>query len=96
MREHLQQAAKQGSVYAQDALKGEDCSGVLGYLWDWFMELHGHRGAGPMGAAPLTWPDLDCWARRMRRDPQPWEFDVIAHLDNEFFAATLPATTETK
>jgi len=49
-----------------------------------------------MGAAPITWPDLDAWARRTRRDPAAWEFDVLARMDNEFFTATLPPPDEAR
>jgi len=85
-----------GSVAAAEKLRGVGGPGSLGYLWDWFLELHARRGSGPMGAAPITWPDLDAWARRTRRDPAAWEFDVLARLDNEFFTATLPAPDEAR
>jgi hypothetical protein len=90
LRAHLQQAAKMGSVAAAATLREVGTPGVLGYLWDWFLELHNRRGAGMSGPGAITWPDLDAWARRTRRNPLPWEFDVIGTLDNTFFDATLP------
>jgi len=53
---------------------------VFQYLWDWFAELHEARGGG-FGPSPLTWPEIDFWASRMRVDPTPWELRVIKRLD---------------
>lgn len=39
------------------------------------------------GPARITWPDLDAWARLTGRNPTPWEFRVLASLDDAFFAA---------
>ena len=95
MRAHLEAAARMGMPEAKAKLAERVSPGVLAYLWQWFLELHGHRGVGPMGPAPLTWLDLDAWARRMRRDPAPWEFDVLSRLDDTFFAVTMPPKAET-
>jgi len=44
------------------------------------------------GPARITWPDLDAWSRLTRRDPSPWEFHVIASLDDAFFASVSEET----
>ena len=49
-----------------------------------------------MGPAAITWPDLSAWCALTRRTLAPWEFDVLARLDNEFFAASLPEKTPAK
>lgn len=85
-----------GSLSAKAELRSETRPGALAYLWLWFLELHSHRGAGAMGPAPITWPDLDAWARRTRRDPLPWEIDMLSRLDDVFFLAASPAPKETK
>lgn len=86
MRAHLEAAAKMGSVSAKAELAKDLSPGPLAYVWRWFLELHARRGMGAMGPAPITWPDFDAWARRKRIDPEPWEFDLLGVLDNEFFA----------
>lgn len=85
----MEAAAKRGNAVAQQELKAL-ARGPLGYVWDWFLELHQRRGVGAMGPAPITWPDLDAWCRRTGRNPAAWELDVIAVLDNAFFASVTP------
>lgn len=91
LRAHLEAAARQGSVSARAELAQQPTPGPLAYLWHWFLELHGRRGAGGMGPSPITWPDFDAWSRLTRRRVAPWEFDVLSRLDNEFFASTVEA-----
>lgn len=89
-RAHLEAAARMGSAAAKAELAKDTTPGPLGYLWSLFLELHGRRGIGALGPSPITWPDLDAWTRLTRRVLAPWEFDVLARLDNEFFAAVTP------
>lgn len=60
------------------------------YLFGWFCELSSARGAGGLGPAAITYPDLDAWARLTRRAPTPWEVGTIKALD----AAFLKVATE--
>lgn len=62
------------------------------YLWTWFAELHQRRGSGAMGPSGFTWPDFDAWARRTKRDPSPWDFDVLSAMDGTFFASVQKPT----
>ena len=86
-RAHLALAAKRGNVAAKNALRAPPLPPRFRYLWEWFMELHGRRGTGMNGPASLTWGDFDAWARRTARAPTPWEFRMLAALDDGFFAA---------
>lgn len=62
-------------------------------LWGWFLELAGRRGVGAMGPAPLTYPDLDAWARLTRREPAPWEIWLLGRLDDTWLASVTERTT---
>ena len=87
MRAHLEASAKRGNLANRKLLEPPPLPASHAYLLDWFFELHGRRGAGMHGPASLTWGDFDAWARRTDRDPTPWEFRVLAALDEAFFAA---------
>lgn len=56
------------------------------YLLDWFYELHARRGYTQHGPLPLSWSDMDAWARRTKRDPWRWEWLVIGLLDHAFLS----------
>lgn len=85
-RAHLEHAARRGNAKAQAALVAPPLRARFVHLWHWFQELHGARGSGMNGPAPITWPDLDAWARRTRRDPSPWECTALKAMDGAFFA----------
>lgn len=73
--------ARKGSASALAMLDGPPFPDALAYLWRWYGELR--RGCAPdaTGAAVLTWPVLDAWARRTHRDPEPYEADALFTLD---------------
>ena len=84
-------AAKLGNKLAQAELaKLAVTPGPLAYLWHDFLELHNRRGSGGMGPASITWPDIDAWARRRRRDPSQFALDVFDALDGVFFETAMP------
>ena len=86
-RAHLEASAKRGSLAAKAGLVPPAFPAAFGYLWSWFLELHGRRGSGANGPAALTWTDFAAWAACTRRDPSTWEYGVLASLDNAFFAS---------
>lgn len=51
------------------------------YLWRWFAELDNDRGDTGDGPAPITYQDIEAWARLTGRKPRPWEVGVIKALD---------------
>lgn len=53
------------------------------YLWDWYQELARARPSG-MGAEALRWSEIDAWARMTKRNPEPWEIDVVVAIDSAF------------
>lgn len=85
-RAHLEASAKRGNLKAKAALVAPPVPAACAYLWAWFLELHGRRGTGATGPAALTWPDFAAWAACTKREPSPWEYGVLAALDNAFFA----------
>jgi hypothetical protein len=52
----------------------------LSYLWDWFKEIRpGVQGNG-YSYPVITWTEFDCWANRMKQDPEPREARAIIIL----------------
>jgi hypothetical protein len=61
---HLRQAQKRRSS-ATAVLDGEpELYPAVQHIWSWFIQLANRRG-GSFGPAPLTWCEIDSWARRM-------------------------------
>jgi hypothetical protein len=96
LRAHYAKAAKKGIAPAIEALREPRYPAALRYLWDWFMELHQHRGIGMNGPAALSWQDFDAWARLTGRKPTAWELGELSRLDNAFFSAANQPETKKK
>ena len=54
---------------------------AVAHIWAWFVQLSVRRGGG-FGPAPLTYQELDAWARRLEIDPTPWEIEQIMVIDD--------------
>jgi len=53
----------------------------LAYLFAWFTELSAARGSGGFGANPISYAEIDAWARLTGTAPTPFEISVIRLLD---------------
>ena len=53
------------------------------YLIDWLLEA-GPDMPGAMGATPLSWTEIDAWARLTGREVAPWEAELLRHLSIAF------------
>jgi hypothetical protein len=50
--------------------------------------------AAGMGAAPLSWREIDAWCSRTRIDLSPWEARLIRKLSVEYLAESRRAESE--
>ena len=73
--------AKRGRKDAQAKLEGPGFPERLAYLWRWFEELEQSREMGPHGLQPLTYVQIDAWARLTDRQPEPHETRLLMTLD---------------
>jgi hypothetical protein len=53
----------------------------LEYIWAWFCELDAARTSNGYSANPISWHEVDAWARLRRRRPTGFELDCLAGLD---------------
>lgn len=68
-----------------------DLPGCVAHVWAWFCELSAARTSNGWGANPITFPEIDAWARLTRSEPTPWEIGLIRRID----AAILPKINKT-
>jgi len=60
---------------------------LLEYIWANFGELTARRGAGMAGPNPLTYQEVQAWARLTQRHPSPDEVRLLMRLDDRMLAA---------
>jgi hypothetical protein len=80
-RDTWEAAAARGNVQAQRKLDSAELPDCLAYLWGWFLELYGRSGAGMAGLLPLSYTEVDAWARLTGNDPNPLEVEALMLLD---------------
>lgn len=56
------------------------------YIWEWFWSLSGRRGFVDSGMLPLSFTEIDAWARRMRIRVTPDEIEVMTKMDDMMLA----------
>lgn len=55
---------------------------AVAHVWAWFCELSAARTSNGYGADPITFGDIDAWARLTRLSPTPWEVALIRRIDS--------------
>jgi hypothetical protein len=63
------------------------------HVWAWFSELSGRRTVG-MAMNPITWPDIDAWARLKGVTLKQWEMDALTGIDDVFRIEMTPPAKE--
>lgn len=79
LREHLQSAEAQTGVEIPE-LHQERVPIEVAHIWEWFKDLHAARAAS-FGPSPISYADIEAWARLTGRAPTRWEVSCIKRLD---------------
>ena len=75
--EHLQGIWRQTGEKPPE-LDGPPIPPVGAYLWEWFSELHKAR------QGPISYSEIQAWAKLSGNSPEPWEVKAIKALDIEY------------
>lgn len=55
----------------------------LRHVWDWYVgELAPRRSSSGLGANPISYTDVEAWARLTGRTPTPMEIRILMRLDD--------------
>jgi len=81
LREHLEVAARQNDSIAEKLI-GPDLPELFADLWEGFIELDRARGHGP---SPLSYSDIESWARLTGRRLSTLELALLIELDRLWF-----------
>ncbi|WP_297775600.1 hypothetical protein [uncultured Roseovarius sp.] len=68
----------------EDCLKGNPCKVPLGadILWSAFANLSCSRSVGAHGPNPISFPEIESWARMMRVPLAPHHVKIIIKMDS--------------
>lgn len=91
LRAHLENAARHSPALRRKLDAGPELPAECLYVWTWFCELNETRGmrAGPGGLVlpqPLSFAELDAWARLTRRQLRAGETELLRAIDRIWLA----------
>jgi hypothetical protein len=78
---HLAAAARRGHAGAAELLEGPEIPEALADLAEWSRELARQRQYHMSGPQPLTYQEVEAWARLTDRQPAPHEVRALMLLD---------------
>jgi hypothetical protein len=78
----------------RDGLRAEMPPNPAPHLIDRLIEIGLTEAAG-MGAAPLSWREIDAWQRMTAVPLAPWEARLMRRLSNDYLAESRRAEDET-
>lgn len=82
VRDHLAVAVRIGRK-TQAAVDGPEPPPGLLYVLEWHHEISASRSVGPAGLNPISYVDIDAWARLTDRRPRPHEVQALLRIDYE-------------
>jgi hypothetical protein len=71
----------------QAELACPDLPADMVYLWNAFCRLSARRGSNGFSVNPITWPDIDAFARHSKINLAPWEIRILEDLDDLYRSA---------
>ena len=70
-----------------EGLSDFECPEATEHLWCWFLEISRRRSGGGFGANPISYAEVEAWARLTHTRPSALEVEWIMDLDDARAAA---------
>lgn len=88
--DHLQASWRRTKQMPQKLAEAPELPGSCAPLWEDFLSLHESRGTAGLGAARITFVDMDAWQRVTGKTLSPWDVEVIRKTDDMWLAEFAP------
>jgi hypothetical protein len=79
-------AARRGRVTQEEEDYAPPLAEEVEHLWAIWRDLHSARGSG-FSSNPISWSDLDAYARLLDEPLEPWEARAIRAVDDAYIAS---------
>lgn len=63
-----------------------EISHEAGYLWGWYVDLDSARGSNGFGVSPVSYTEIDAWARLNDVRINPNEVRVLKDIDRAYLS----------
>lgn len=61
----------------------------LAYLLEWFGELNTGRASSGFGLLPISYTEMEAWARLTGAEPTPYDIWILRQIDTVFLAGMI-------
>ena len=98
LREHLESLARQrarAGLPPPEGLADFVCPPAAEYVWQWYCEISRRRGGNGFSANPISYTDVESWARLTRTTPSGLDVEWIMDLDDARAMASAGETSAT-
>jgi hypothetical protein len=75
-------AYRASGILPQQLQEEPELSGMLVYLWEWFIELHKARAGNGFGMNPISWAEFYSWQSMTGNRLRRWELLALRAMDN--------------
>jgi hypothetical protein len=79
---------------ARAELEGPPCPPALAHVVRWFAELSSARGGSGFGANPISYAEIEAWARLTRRYPSSVEVALLRDVDSAYLRVAAEWTSQ--
>lgn len=90
LRAHLEQLAKSTGEAPAELVGEHELPEALAHVWEWFCELSNARAPGAFSLAPISYQDMEAWARLTGAQPTSAEVGLLRQLDDAFRVEMTP------
>ena len=87
LKQHLLTAWKQSGKKPQELIDAPPLPELTAYLWGYYQELHRRRVNYGWGHVPLSFSEVEAWARLTKRKLDPWELSALLDIDAVYLAS---------
>jgi len=92
LRDHLVNAWKQSGIMPDELRTAPRLPELTGHLWGYYLRLHRRRQNYGWGHVPLTYLEVEAWARLNKVTLDHWELDAILEIDDAYLASTVKSS----
>ena len=84
LRDQLNSVYRQTGVLPIELVEEPQIPECLDYVWQWFIELNRTRSSNGFSMNPISYSEIDSWARVTGTPINPFEVQLIKDLDTLF------------
>lgn len=84
VEDHLSVVRRRSGIVVSDE---PECPREIIYIWNSWVELNNGRGSSGFAPIPISWQEMEAYARLTGVDLLPWEARAIRSIDDAYMSS---------